>query len=78
MTAHLEALAQTNGCTLDEVRTWPATVSVATACRPIGISPSWGYQLAAEGQFPCRVLRIGGRTRVLTTSLIGLLETGKP
>jgi hypothetical protein len=55
--------------TLDEVRGWPATVGVASACGALGISQSWGYQLVTENEFPCRVLTIRGRTRVVTASL---------
>lgn len=61
------------GPTLDEIRTWPATVSVRQACWAIGISGAWGYQLVAQGEFPCEVLRLGGRTRVVTASLVALL-----
>jgi predicted DNA-binding transcriptional regulator AlpA len=63
--------------TLDEVRASPATVRVPFACSALGISKSWGYQLIAEHEFPCRVLTIRGRTRVLTASLLRLLETGE-
>jgi hypothetical protein len=62
------------GPTLDEIRSWPVTVEVRRACRAIGISPSWGYQLIASGDFPCRVIKIGHRSRVVTASLVALLE----
>ncbi len=61
--------------TLDEIRTWPATVDVPTACAPFGISRSYGYELAARGEFPARVLRVGGRTRVVTASIVAALES---
>lgn len=67
-----------DGPTLDEVRGWSATVDVRRACSAIGISASWGYQLIAEDDFPCRVLTIRGRSRVLTASLIALLEGTEP
>lgn len=60
--------------TLDEVKAWPATVSVAEACTALGISPSWGYELIAANEFPCKTLTIRNRTRVITASLIVLLE----
>jgi hypothetical protein len=63
-----------DGPTLDEIRDWPATVDVRRACDAIGISPSWGYQLINSGAFPCRVLTIGHRARVVTASLLVLLE----
>jgi predicted DNA-binding transcriptional regulator AlpA len=62
------------GPTLDEIRSWPVTVEVRQACRAIGISPSWGYQLIASGAFPCRVIKVGHRMRVITASLLALLE----
>lgn len=62
------------GPTLAEVRGWPATVGVGDASLALGISRAWGYELAARGQFPARVLKIGRRTRVVTASLVALLE----
>ena len=63
------------GPTLEEIRSWPVTVEVRQACRAIGISSSWGYQLIVSGEFPCRVIKIGHRSRVVTASLLCLLET---
>ncbi|EPY92500.1 hypothetical protein K530_52925 [Streptomyces noursei CCRC 11814] len=37
-----------------------------------------GYDLIRNGQFPCRVLRIGRKTRVVTASLLRVLESGDP
>ena len=62
------------GPTLDEIRSWPVTVEVGRACRAIGISSSWGYQLIASNEFPCRVIKVGHRSRVVTASLLALLE----
>lgn len=64
--------------TLDEVRGWPATVGVPETCRALGISRAHGYGLAQRGQFPCRVIRVGGSYRVVTASLIKLLEGDEP
>lgn len=66
------------GPTLDEVRTWPATVDVSQGARALGVSRAWLYQLIAQGDAPCKVLKIGNRARVLTSSLVRLLETGQP
>lgn len=60
--------------TLAEVRKWPATVSVRRACTALGISGTHGYALARRDEFPCRVIRAGGRVRVVTASLIAVLE----
>lgn len=76
MTVYLESTP-----TLEDIRTWPPTVPVGRAAGPIGISPSWLYQLIAEGNEPCKVLRLGpgrSRVRILTSSLVSLLETGEP
>ncbi|GAA2548162.1 helix-turn-helix domain-containing protein [Pseudonocardia hydrocarbonoxydans] len=61
--------------TLDEIRTWPATVDVTQACRPFGISRAFGYELVARGDFPARVITVGGRRRVVTASIVAALET---
>lgn len=60
--------------TLDEVRRWPATVAVQDATRALGIGRSYGYALAATDELPVRTIRVGGRIRVITASLIALLE----
>lgn len=63
--------------TLAEIRTWPAVVGIEQAATALGLSRSWGYQLVAEGAWPTRVIKIGHRTRVVTASLLSLLETGE-
>lgn len=60
--------------TLDEIRAWPATVDLTTAAPALGISRSYAYELAKRGELPCRVLQIGSRVRVVTSSLIPLLD----
>ena len=60
--------------TLDEVRSWGATVSITQASQALGYSVAWGYELAAAGEFPCRVLVVRGRKRVITASLLELLS----
>jgi excisionase family DNA binding protein len=49
-------------------------VSMEDAARALRISKSHGYQLVRDGEFPCRVVRLGGSVRVVTASLIALLE----
>ena len=63
-----------DGPTLDQIKKWPAAVSVPLAGRALGYSTSWSYQLAAQGDFPCKVITVGNRHRVVTASLIKLLE----
>ncbi|WGD44826.1 helix-turn-helix domain-containing protein [Streptomyces cathayae] len=58
--------------------TWDGTGSVADASRALGFSRAKGYDLVRRGEFPCRVLRIGRTTRVVTASLLRVLESGEP
>lgn len=58
---------------LAELAAAPATVDVSTACSYLGISKSHGYALLARGEFPCRVLQLGSRFRVVTASLVSVL-----
>lgn len=58
--------------------TWGGTSSVADASKAFGFSRAKGYDLVRQGQFPCRVLRIGRGTRVVTASLLRVLESGEP
>jgi hypothetical protein len=58
--------------------TWDGTGSVEDASRALGFSRAKGYALVRRGEFPCRVLRIGRTTRVVTASLLRVLESGEP
>lgn len=60
--------------TLTEIRAWPATVDIAAAARALGISRSHAYALVERGEFPATVLPVGHRLRVVTASLITILE----
>lgn len=60
--------------TLDEVRQWPATVDVRQAAAALGISRAHLYELIKRGEAPVRTLPLGGRCRVVTASLVRLLE----
>ncbi|MFE2020131.1 DNA-binding protein [Streptomyces sp. NPDC059499] len=59
--------------TLDELRTWPATVDVNQAATALGISRSKLYALIQRNEAPVRVLDFGSK-RVVTASLVRLLE----
>ncbi|GFE13299.1 hypothetical protein Sgleb_13460 [Streptomyces glebosus] len=48
------------------------------ASQALGFSRAKGYDLVRRGDFPCRVLRIGRSTRVVTASLLRVLESGEP
>lgn len=61
--------------TLAEVRKWPATVGVPQAAAALGISKSHLYDLVKRGEAPVRTLSFGARHRVITASLVAVLET---
>ncbi|MEV4391234.1 helix-turn-helix domain-containing protein [Nonomuraea sp. NPDC049607] len=52
----------------------PEVVSLLTAGRLLGMGRTKAYRLAKAGEFPCRVLRIGGRYAVPVRGLRALLE----
>ncbi|MEU8866913.1 helix-turn-helix transcriptional regulator [Streptomyces umbrinus] len=60
--------------TLDEVRAWPALVSLTQAARALNISRTTAFTLAARGQFPVPLERALGQQRVRTADLIRYLE----
>lgn len=60
--------------TLAEVRGWPAVVSVPRGGSAAGLSKSHSYELIARGEFPFKVLKVGGSLRVLTASIIRVLS----
>jgi predicted DNA-binding transcriptional regulator AlpA len=60
--------------TLDEIRTWPATVKIPQAATALGISKSHAYELARTGELPVKVLRVRGVCNVVTASLVAVLS----
>jgi hypothetical protein len=60
--------------TADAVRTLGMTTDVPTAGEILGIGRTKAYEMAKNGDFPVRVLRIGRRYVVPIASLIKLLE----
>ena len=62
-----------DGMTLAELLAMPVTVDIGTASRALGLGRSTGYVLARRGEFPCRVLRVGGSYRVPTAELFRVL-----
>jgi excisionase family DNA binding protein len=62
-----------DGMTRAELLALPITVDIGTAARALGIGRSTGYELARRGQFPCRVLRVGGSYRIPTADLLHVL-----
>ena len=64
--------------TLDQVRKLPATCSVEDAAAALGIGRATAYDLIAAGKFPARVLPVGRAMKVVTASLLELLEARPP
>ncbi|MFI9836333.1 helix-turn-helix transcriptional regulator [Nonomuraea sp. NPDC051941] len=52
----------------------PEVISLLTAGRLLGMGRTKAYRLAKAGEFPCRVLRIGGRYAVPVRGLRALLD----
>jgi hypothetical protein len=60
--------------TLDQVRKLPATCRVEDVAAALGVGRATAYELIADGTFPARVLPVGHRLKVVTASLVELLE----
>jgi hypothetical protein len=58
--------------TIAQLRATP-TVDLKTAAAALGLGRTKAYELARRGQFPCRVIRIGGAYRIPTPGLLELL-----
>lgn len=59
-----------------ELAELPTVVDIVTAARALGLSRTYAYQLAKQGQFPCcKILRIGTCYRVPTAALQALLSS---
>jgi excisionase family DNA binding protein len=46
-----------------------ATLSIAEACAILGIGTSTGYALAARGEFPVPVVKIGQTRKILKADM---------
>ncbi|GAA1094676.1 hypothetical protein GCM10009663_42610 [Kitasatospora arboriphila] len=61
------------GMSRAELLALPAAIDLDTANRAIGLGRSKGYELARRDAYPCRVLRLGKKYRVITADLLRLL-----
>jgi excisionase family DNA binding protein len=56
-----------------QLRNGPPSVDLQTAAAVLGLGRTKAYEMARHGEFPVRVLRIGGSYRVPTAALLELL-----
>lgn len=70
-----QASVQPEGITRHLLNADP-TVSLSVANTALGISRAHGYALAARGEYPVRLLRLGSAYRVVTADLVALLGIG--
>ncbi len=61
--------------TLGELREAGPVVNVEIAAAALGVSRSAAYEAIARDEFPARVIHVGRRIKVVTASLIDLLDT---
>jgi excisionase family DNA binding protein len=59
---------------LADIKAGGPVIDVPTAAALLGISRSYGFELAARGEFPGRLIRVGSRWRVPRAALLELLE----
>ena len=59
--------------TFNQLYNLPTVVDLMTAARALGIGRSKAYRLARDGQFPCRILRVGTHYHVPTAELLRVL-----
>jgi hypothetical protein len=57
----------------DELEDAGPTVDLPLSNRALGISKGHGYALAKRGEYPVRLLKLGGSYRVVTADLRELL-----
>lgn len=55
--------------TRDELLALPATVDLTTGNRAFAIGRNTGYTLAKQGEYPCKLIRVGSTYRVITADL---------
>lgn len=57
----------------EELLALPVSVPLVTAGRALGVGRTKSHELARRGEFPCRVIRIGGTYLVPKAELLRLL-----
>lgn len=69
-------MATQTGMTREELLALPASIDLVTAGRALGIGRTLAHELARQGEFPVRVLRLGNRYRVPTAEVLRALGVG--
>jgi excisionase family DNA binding protein len=59
--------------TFDQLHALPTVVDLMTAARALGIGRTKAYQLAHDGQFPVRIIRVGTHYHIPTAELLKVL-----
>ncbi len=62
------------GMQLDTLLSLPVAFDLDTANRVLSIGRTKGFQLAKNGDYPCRVMRVGNTYRVSRADLLRLLN----
>jgi len=62
------------GWTVEAVRALGMTTNVETAAAILGIGRTKAYQMARQGHFPVKMLRVGRRYLVSVPALLRLLD----
>ena len=75
MTSHANhASTETGPWTPARIRALGAVTDIVTAGAILGLSRSAAYDLAARGEFPVAVMRVGSRYRVPVAALLTALH----
>ncbi|MDQ0761940.1 DNA-binding protein [Streptomyces canus] len=68
-----EASTEQQGLTVGNLLSLPPVTDVVTAGKAFGMGSTKAYQLAKAGEFPCKVVRVGGSYRVVTADMLRVL-----
>jgi hypothetical protein len=63
---------------MDELLALPVSVDLVTAGRAFGLGRTKAFELAKQGEFPCKVLTVGVRYRVPRSDLLAALGVDFP
>jgi predicted DNA-binding transcriptional regulator AlpA len=63
---------------VDLLRSSGPTTSIRVAAKALGVGGTTAYDLARRGEFPAKVIKVGAQYRVVTRSLLDLLDLAAP